>query len=95
MNIVVHGFKIRLVNAYSPTNTDGSVGQKDEFYRKLRKACIPTAKNHKLVVAGDFNAITSVVLRNSFFSGMSVIEDETCNDNGSMLKQFCRSENCA
>ena len=92
MNIIVHGFKIRLVNAYSPTNTDGSIGQKDEFYRKLRKACIPTAKNHKLVVAGDFNAITSVVLRNSCFSGMSVIEDETCNDNGSRLKQFCRSE---
>ena len=92
MNIIVHGFKIRLVNAYSPTNTDGSIGQKDDFYRKLRKACKPNSKNHKLVVAGDFNAITSGVLRNSCNSGASIIEDETCNDNGARLKQLCRSE---
>ena len=67
MNINVHGFKTRLINVYSPTNTDGTPAQKDDFYRKIRKACISTEKNHKLIVAGDFNAITSVVLRNSVF----------------------------
>ena len=91
MNINVHGFKIRLVNVYSPTNTDGTPAQKDEFYRKIRKACISTEKNRKVIVAGDFNAITSVVLRNSLYNGTSIIEDTTCNDNGSRLKQFCRS----
>ena len=92
MNIIVHGFKVRLVNAYLPTNTDGSIGQKDDFYRKLRKACISNSKNHKLVVAGDFNAITSVVLQNSCYSGTTFTADEACNDNGSRLKRLCRSE---
>jgi len=68
-NVIINGFKIRLVNAYSPTNTDGSIAQKDDFYRKLRKACIKKEKNFKLVIAGDFNAITSIVLRQSFFDG--------------------------
>ena len=92
MNVSVYGFKIRLVNAYSPTNTDGTTFQKDDFYRKIRKACISTEKHHKLVVTGDFNAITSVALKQSFYNSMSVIDDETCNDNGSRLKQLCRSE---
>ena len=73
MNINVHGFKIRLVNVYSPTNTDGTPAQKDEFYRKIRKACISAEKNRKVIVAGDFNAITSVVLRNSLYNGTSII----------------------
>ena len=90
MNINVYGFKIRLVNAYSPTNTDGSSSQKDDFYRKVRKACISTMKNHKLLVVGDFNAITSVALKNSYFNSTSITEDLVCNDNGSRLKQFCR-----
>ena len=91
MNINVHGFKIRLVNVYSPTNTDGTPAQKDEFYRKIRKACISTEKNRKVIVAGDFNAITSVVLRNLLYNGTSIIEDTTFNENVSRLKQFCRS----
>lgn len=92
MNVTVQGFKLRLVNVYSPTNTDGSVFQKDDFYRKVRKACILTEKKHKLIVAGDFNAITSVVLKNSFYDGSGIIEDTQCNDNGTRLKTFCRSQ---
>ena len=82
---------MRLVNVYSPTNTDGSQNQKDEFYRKVRKACISTNKHHKLIVAGDFNAITAVALKTSYFNSTSMTEDILCNDNGSRLKQFCRS----
>ena len=89
-NVIINGFKIRLVNAYSPTNTDGSIAQKDDFYRKLRKACINKERNFKLVVAGDFNAITSIVLRQSFFDGKKFVEDESSNDNGNRLKSFCR-----
>ena len=66
MNITIHGFRTGLVNVYSPTYTNGTITQKDDFYRKIRKACISTEKNHKLILAGDFNAITSVVLKNSF-----------------------------
>ena len=40
MNINLYGFKMRLVNAYSPTNTDGSSCQKDDFYRKVRTTCV-------------------------------------------------------
>ena len=91
MNMNLNCFKIRLVNVYSPINTDGTPAQKYEFYRKIHKACISTAKNRKVIVAGDFNAITSVVLINSLYNGTSIIEDTTCNDSGSRLKQFCRS----
>ena len=42
------------------------------------------------MVAGDFNAITSVVLSNSFYNGVAIVEDKMCNDNGAMLKEFCR-----
>ena len=37
MNITVQGFKLRIVNVYSPTNTDGTISQKDDFYRKIRR----------------------------------------------------------
>ena len=62
MNITVQGFKLRIVNVYSPTNTDGTISQKDYFYRRIHKACNLTKKKHKLIIAGDFNAITSIVL---------------------------------
>lgn len=91
MNVTIHGFKSRIVNVYSPTNTDGSCSQKDEFYRNVRKACNPTEKKHKLIIGGDFNAITAVVLRNSCFDGTGITEDNQCNDNGSRLKSFCRT----
>ena len=55
MNITVHGFKLRIVNVYSPTDTDGTAQQKDEFYRKVRKSCESLQKNYKLLVCGDFN----------------------------------------
>ena len=92
MNMSVYGFKIRLVNAYSPTDTNGTDYQKDDFYRKTRKACIPTKKHHKLILTGDFNAITAVATKQSFYNGMSLVEDEMCNNNGTRLKQLCRSE---
>ena len=92
MNITVQGFKLRIVNVYSPTNTDGTISQKDDFYRKIRKACNLTEKKHKLIIAGDFNAITSIVLTNSFYDGTGVVEDTQCNDNGARLKSFCRSK---
>ena len=39
MNMKVNGFSIRLVNVYSPTNSNGSDSQKDAFYRMIKKAC--------------------------------------------------------
>ena len=48
IDMKIHGFKIRMVNVYSPTNSDGSQNQKDEFYRLVRKACIKNNKHQKL-----------------------------------------------
>ena len=91
MNITIHGFKLRIVNVYSPTDTDGSAQQKDVFYRKVRKSCESLQKNHKLLVCGDFNAITSVVLSNTCYNGTNIVEDKKCNVDGERLKTFCRS----
>ena len=69
LNIQVNGFRIRLVNAYAPTNCDGSDTQKDIFYRMLRKACKKQYQHQKLIVNGDFNATTSVSLKQCYFDG--------------------------
>ena len=36
INMNIHGFKVRVVNAYSPTNIDGTLHKKDDFYKLLR-----------------------------------------------------------
>merc|ERR1712048_1045319 len=90
INIVVHGFKIRLLTAYSPTNVSDSESAKDEFYRKLKKSCENRPKNYKLIIAGDFNAETSFVYNKTEFDGSNMIYDEICNDNGLRLKSFSR-----
>ena len=72
LNIKVKGFNIRYVNTYVPTNCDGSENQKDALYRMLKKACIKQHKHQKVVVTGDFNATTSVSLKQCFYDGSRV-----------------------
>ena len=38
LHIIIQGFKLRVINAYSPTNIDGTQHQKDDFYKTLEKA---------------------------------------------------------
>ena len=90
LNIEINGFKIRLVNCYAPTNCDGTDNQKDVFYRMLKNASKKQYEHQKLIVNGDFNATTSVALKQCYFDGRKVIEDELCNENGFRLKSFCR-----
>ena len=56
INLKVHGFNIRVVNGYSPTNCDGSEYQKETFYRLLRKSSKKDQKHQKINVIGDCNA---------------------------------------
>lgn len=91
INLKVHGFNLRIVNAYSPTDCDGTVEQKRKFYSDLNKACQTNNKHQKLLVAGDFNATTEVARYKSNFDGRKPIADKNFNDNGQRLKQFCRS----
>ena len=89
-NLKIYGFNIRLVNAYAPTES-GSVNHKDIFYRALTKACKKEEKHQKLIVAGDFNATTSVSTQKCKFDGSQIVDDDICNDNGSRLKNLCRN----
>ena len=90
LNLIVHGFRIRLVNGYSPTECDMSERKKDEFYNRLKKACIKKEKHQKLIVVGDFNAKTGLALKKCCYDGTNIIEDTDCNGNGSRMKDFCR-----
>ena len=90
LNMSIHGFKIRLVIGYSPTNISDSESLKDEFYRNLRKSIALCPKHHKLIVAGDFNAETSIVYAKNEFDGVKVVTDDICNNNGIRLKSFSR-----
>ena len=82
MNLRVNGFNLRVVNAYSPTDCDGTPEQKRKFYSDLTKACLTNCKHQKLLVAGDFNATTDVARYKSNFDGKKPILDERFNDNG-------------
>ena len=90
INIQIRGFKLRLINVYSPTNSDGSEAAKDLFYKKIRNACKKHCRNQKLIINGDFNATTSMSLYQSYFDGKATMEDPLCNDNGMRIKAFCR-----
>jgi len=92
VNIKIFGFNIRVVNCYSPTNVDGSHLQKYEFYRTLHKAFLKTEKHQKVVITGDFNAQTNIMYEQCYFDGIKIINDSSCNDNGSRLKSFCREK---
>ena len=93
INLKIYGFNIRLINAYSPTNIDGSIQQKDDFYRNLRKATCKKEKHEKIIIAGDFNAQTAIAYEQCFYSSNhNVIVDNECNDNGARLKDFCREK---
>ena len=92
INLKVHGFNIRVVNGYSPTNCDGSEYQKETFYRLLTKSSIKDQKHQKVIVTGDFNAETGLAKYKSCYDGESLIQDNECNDNGCRLKSFCKSQ---
>ncbi len=93
INLKVHGFNLRIVNVYSPTDCDGTDEQKNKFYSDLKKASKKQQKHQKLIIAGDFNATTDVAkFKSNFSSTTNVIIDRNCNDNGLRLKQLCQSE---
>ena len=92
ININDKGFRLRVVNAYAPTNCDVSESQKDIFYRTLKKVCTKQYKHQKLIVHSDFNATTSLSLQQCHFDGKRIIEDPICNENGQRLKSFCREK---
>ena len=96
INLKIHGFNVRIVNGYSPTETGGSDNQKELFYRNLKTAYVKTHKYQKLIVVGDFNVTTNVATTNvatykRFYDGVKIVQDPKCSDNRSRLKSFCRS----
>lgn len=91
IDLKLHGFNVRIVNCYAPTEADGTDQQKTIFYSSLNKAIVKTQKKQKLIVMGDFNATTSISQRRCFFDGKKILTDPSCNDNGNRLKSFCRT----
>ena len=91
IDLKVNGFNLRVVNAYSPTDCDGTPEQKRKFYSDLTKACHVSSKHQKLLIGGDFNATTDIAKYKSNFDGKKPIADDKFNDNGQRLNQFCRN----
>ena len=89
LNVDIYEFQTQVI-AYSPTNAEISVSAKESFYRDLRKACNKDNKNRKLIVLGDFNAETNMVLKKTDYNGKTVLLDNRCNENGEKLKSYCR-----
>ena len=56
INLKVHGFNLRVVNVYSPTDCDGTDEQKQKFYSDIYKASKTSQNHQKLIITGDFNA---------------------------------------
>ena len=62
-DLLMYGFSLRVVNVYAPTETGGTKSEKDNFYRKMNKACLMKNKKQKLLVLGDLNAKTSIAYK--------------------------------
>ena len=54
----------------------------------MKKACKKQDKHQKLIITGDFNATTSVSLKQCFFDGSNVVEDTVCNEKVTRIKIF-------
>lgn len=91
INLKIYGFNTRVVNVYAPTESDCSENKKDTFYKLLTKACRKKEKHEKLIIAGDFNAKTSLAYEKCYYGGTCVLPDDNCNSNGARLKTFCMS----
>ena len=91
IDLKINGFNIRVVNAYAPTEANGTESQKQNFYSLLKKATEKTQKHQKLIVVGDFNATTNITKLRCFYDGKKIITDSDSNDNGNRLKSFCQS----
>ena len=95
INIKIYGFNTRIVSVYSPTETEKNKTKKDSFYRLLLKACHKKEKHEKIIIAGDFNAKTSLAFQKCCYDGTILFSDTDCNDNGNRLKEFCmRNQLC-
>ena len=92
INLNIHGFKVRVIIGYSPTNVEENLHKKEELYRNLKKASNDVGKHRKIIFAGDFNAETSTVLEKTNYNGKNIVDDKNCNDNGQRLKSFCRAK---
>jgi exonuclease III len=90
INIKIHGFNLRVINGYAPTNCDGSENQKQTFYRLLKEACTKNQKHQKLIILGDFNATTSIAKYKSCYDGIKVIP--TAGKNDTNIRQLYKNE---
>ena len=52
--ISFHGYKMKLINVYSPTE-DKSEDVKKLFYKKIDEAVSQKSINSQLIILGDFN----------------------------------------
>ena len=93
INIKIYGFKLTVVNGYAPAVANCTENQKHIIYTALNKATTKTEKHHKLVVIGDFNVPTIILVEcNCCFVGTNIIEDENYSDNGYQRKNLCRNK---
>ena len=53
INLKVHGFNVRVVNVYSPTDCDGVDEQKQKFYSDIYKASKTSQNHQQLIIASD------------------------------------------
>ncbi|XP_033103506.1 craniofacial development protein 2-like [Anneissia japonica] len=89
IDLMMKGLKLRIVSAYAPTEAK-SLANKKSFYRELNKIChVGMDKNRKLLIQCDFNAITSICNKHSSFDGHNMHHDDTFNENGRLLIDFC------
>ena len=94
-SLLISGYAVKVIVCYAPTDaTNTSDSARDLFYRGLRSMTTTDHKRQKLMVIGDFNATTGLVLRPKacYFNGSTVIPDPLCKvaSNGERMKTFCR-----
>ena len=75
------------VQVYAPTE-DSTVEEKEEFFGIFQKTVSGLQRKDKVIILGDFNARVGNIRgeRREVIGGCG---EETCNDNGRRLLEFC------
>ena len=84
IDVVFHGYKVRIVSAYSPNANAGSYSSKILFCCELKKLTSASFRQkNKIIICGDFNATSTLFTKPCSFRSTSIVSTgETTNKNG-------------
>lgn len=86
MNIILHGYKIRIIEVYF-INNDSGISKKGKFFEQLNWEVTNIGKSREIIIMGDLNSRTVHKYKSKVVGQHG--EDDT-NDNSNLLITMCK-----